>query len=64
MKYKSFYQDLSRGRQAEVLVSNAFRMMGYEVTDVTKDPIFWHKDIDLIIYDHDGQEYSFEVKAD
>ena len=31
-----FYSDLARGRQGEVLVANAFRNMGYKVTDVTK----------------------------
>ena len=49
MNNNSFYLDLKRGRQAEVLVANAFRMMGYGVMDVTKNPIFWHKGIDLLI---------------
>ena len=31
-----FYNCLQRGRQAEVMVSNAFRTMGYEVLDVSK----------------------------
>ena len=59
-----FLLDLERGRQAEVLVTNAFRLMGYDVMDVTKNPAFWKKDIDLLIWDHDGTQYKFEVKAD
>ena len=35
-----FFIDLKRGRQAEVLVANAFRMMGYDVMDLTKNPVF------------------------
>lgn len=36
----NFLLDLERGRQAEVLVANAFRMMGYDVMDVTNNPVF------------------------
>ena len=35
-----FLNDLKRGRQAEVLVANAFRLMGYDVLDMTKNPVF------------------------
>ena len=60
----SFYLCLERGRQAEVMVMNAFRSMGYDVMDVTKNPAFWKQDVDLLIWDHDGTQYKFEVKAD
>ena len=59
-----FYLCLERGRQAEVMVANAFRSMGYDVMDVTKNPAFWKQDVDLLIWDHDGIQYKFEVKAD
>lgn len=59
-----FYLDLKRGRQAEVMVMNAFRSMNYGVMDVTKNPKFWKEDVDLLIWDHDGTRYKFEVKAD
>ena len=36
----NFLTDLSRGRQAEVLVMNAFRTMGYDVIDLTNNPVF------------------------
>ena len=36
----NFLIDLERGRQAEVLVANAFRTMGFAVMDVTKSPKF------------------------
>lgn len=58
-----FYSDLARGRQGEVLVANAFRNMGYEVTDVTKNESYQVKDIDLLI-DDNGTERQMEVKAD
>lgn len=58
-----FFKDLVRGKQGEVLVANAFRDMGYEVTDVTGDSDYWKKDIDLLI-DDNGIERSMEVKAD
>ena len=64
MQNNAFFLDLSRGAQAEMLVSNYFRGNGYDVMDVTKNPIFWKKDIDLFIYDRDGTKYEFEVKAD
>lgn len=44
-----FYLCLERGRQAEVMVANAFRSMGYDVMDVTKNPAFWKQDVDLLI---------------
>jgi len=64
MQNNAFFMDLSRGSQAEILVTNYFRGNGYDVMDVTKNPIFWKKDIDLFVYDHDGTQYKFEVKAD
>lgn len=64
MNNSKFWLDLKRGRQAEVLVTNAFRMMGYGVMDVTKNPVFWKKDVDLLIWDHDETKYMFECKAD
>ena len=63
MNYQ-FYKDLLRGRQAEVLVTEAFDTMGFFVEDVTENPEYWDKDIDLIIYGHDGTPHPFEVKAD
>lgn len=59
-----FYKDLQRGRQAEVMVANAFRSMGYDVMDMTKNIKFWHDDIDLLIFDRDGTQHQFEVKGD
>lgn len=35
-----FYKDLQRGRQAEVMVANAFRSMDYDVMDMTKNVKF------------------------
>ena len=60
----NFYIDLNRGRQAEVMVANAFRSMGYDVMDVSKNSFYWKKDVDLLIWDHDLTRYMFEVKAD
>ena len=34
----SFYRDLQRGKQAEVMVANAFREMDYDVFDISDDP--------------------------
>lgn len=64
MKNTNFWKDLERGRQAEVLVANAFSMMNYDVMDVSKEAVFWSKDVDLLIWDHDETQYKFEVKAD
>lgn len=58
-----FLTDLARGKQGEVLVANAFRNMGYKVTDVTSNSDYWKKDIDLLI-DDNGTERQMEVKAD
>ena len=35
----SFFIDLARGAQGEVLVANAFVEMGYEVMSVSKNPV-------------------------
>ena len=59
-----FYMCLERGRQAEMMVMNAFRSMGYEVMDVSKCRDYWDKDIDLLIWDHNLKQYAFEIKAD
>lgn len=32
-----FYKDLQRGKQAEIMVANAFENMHYRVTNVTMD---------------------------
>ena len=40
MQNNAFFLDLSRGAEAEVLVSNYFRGNGYDVMDVTKNPTF------------------------
>ena len=64
MQNNAFFLDLSRGAQAEVLVSNYFRGNGYDVMDVTKNPRFWDQDVDLLIWDHNDIQYKFEVKAD
>lgn len=58
-----FLNDLAKGKQGEVLVANAFRNMGYPVTDVTSNPDYWKKDIDLLI-DDNGIERRMEVKSD
>ena len=55
--------DLKRGKQGEVLVANAFRNMGYDVTDVSTNSDYWKKDVDLII-DDNGIERWIEVKSD
>lgn len=55
--------DLKRGKQGEALVANAFRNMGYEVTDVSGNSDYWKKDVDLII-DDNGIERWIEVKSD
>ena len=59
-----FFYDLSRGAQGETLVANAFTQMGYEVMSVSKNPMWFKKDVDLMIWDNDGTQYKFEVKAD
>lgn len=64
MKNDTFFIDLKRGAQAEVLVMNYFRMNGYDVIDVTKNPAYFKKDIDLLVFGHDGTRYYFEIKAD
>lgn len=58
-----FLFDLARGKQGEILVADAFRNMGYPVTDVTHNPDYWKRDIDLLI-DDNGIERQMEVKSD
>ena len=60
----NFFLDLERGHIAEVAVANWFRARGFEVLDLTKNPVFWKKDIDLRIWDHNGIPYDWEIKAD
>ena len=59
-----FYLDLERGHIAEVAVANWFRARGFEVLDLTKNPEFWKKEIDIRVWDHDGIPYDWEIKAD
>lgn len=40
-----------------------FREHGWKVTDVSEDPKYWNKDIDLII-ERDGYRWTIEVKYD
>ena len=38
--------------------------MDYDVFDISDDPKWWSSDVDLIIWDHEGNEHYFEIKAD
>ena len=44
-----FFIDLARGAQGETLVANAFTQMGYEVMSVSKNPVWFKRDVDLMI---------------
>ena len=35
----AFFIDLARGAQGEILVANAFMQMGYDVMNVSKNPV-------------------------
>lgn len=43
-----FQEDLARGKIGETLVIECLRGRGHEVEDVSDNPAYWEKDIDLI----------------
>lgn len=56
----TFENDLVRGKMGEELVRDTFNALGYELTDTTKCPEMFSKDVDFI--SADGIKY--EVKTD
>lgn len=56
---------MTNGREGELLFQKRMEQKGYEVKDVSKDSLFWNKDIDFIITSPaTGAVKTFEVKWD
>lgn len=59
-----FKNNLNEGKKGETLVSSFLISIGYQVEDVSHDPEFQKRDIDLIAGKEVGERMTIEVKSD
>lgn len=60
----SFYNDYQIGRRGEGLVARAMTAKGHKIEDVSMNPTYQLKDIDMILTDKSGRSTTLEVKND